>query len=197
MAFSGSCRQRVEAGIDALRSERYRDTKSARLAERALLQQSGVLEDIAVHEVQLPKVERCHRGPAMRVWLDASLLETISAWRLAGLTTFCVHWYRDWEVCPSYQLNWAMLVEWEPGRSTRMLTWPSRLTPFVIDTHKKLQLHCKKGIILTETDQHARLVALGELIRGDLLAGRLMSEKWRGIVETVTENKLRLGSLEV
>jgi len=78
LAHHGSYAQRVEAGIDALRSELYNDTKKARQAERALLEQSGVPN--ARGEVPMPPTERCKGSIEMRKWLRQSMSETIAEW---------------------------------------------------------------------------------------------------------------------
>ena len=144
LAHHGSYAQRVEAGIDALRSDLYNCTKKARQAERILLTHSGVPN--AQAEVPMPPTERCPGSIEMRKWLRQTMAETIAEWRKRGETQYRIHWYRPWLVAEKASRNWVQLAEWEPGAHPSMTRWPGRQTPFVIKIHERLGgMRFKKG----------------------------------------------------
>ena len=137
LAHAGSYWQRVEAGINALRSEKYRTILAARLVERSFLIHSGATDAVARMQVDLPRTEACRGAGEMRPWLRAAMDETIRDWRMAGETQLFIHSYRDFSGGLSWKSNWLLLVEWEPGAWPMRARWPHRRTPFVIEIHER------------------------------------------------------------
>lgn len=76
LAARGRDTERVDAGIDACRSPRWRETVAATLAARKLRQQTTNESDQALARwLPMPRAERVHGAGELRSWLRARLRE--------------------------------------------------------------------------------------------------------------------------
>lgn len=75
LACRGQPHERVQAGLDALRSEDYRLRVSATSSERAILMMQGLSKDTAKDWVPKPPVERLPGATKLRPWLIKRLAD--------------------------------------------------------------------------------------------------------------------------